>query len=459
MRVVRTLLPAAVCALAAAALAIAAGDGVFSSDAPLTLQLKAPFNDLFLHPRTDDEYAVNGVLSYAGEGVAEKPIGQVKVSLRGNTSKRETECSFPKLKLRFDARPDDPLFSGLSTVKIGTHCGESDDKELTAKFGRLPNEHSPLREAFVYRLLGALDVPTLKARTARIAYVYADPQPNGEGPDQSRPIVRNAMIVEDGDDAKKRLGAEKEIDEAKFTNAAEMLAPEDTARLAFAEALIGNFDWCLKFTASDTYRCDARHPLWNILGLEVRGRVTPLIYDFDVSGMVAGRHLWFADVFNEAFVRSKSHEEVEVLAQLQRTRSLFTRDMLDSTRKRFADRKDAAYQTFDRATLDDNGRREIKAYMDAFFNTLGSEDAFYRPVVTAKNAMLYTTPDKATTACGARSTIPVGTPVSDPTATENGMVQVVVLDALWHWAPPTKCDTVHKTAVWIEGGAISSKYP
>jgi hypothetical protein len=459
MNVVRRMALACVLSAAVAvAWATAAGDGLFSTDVPLTLQLKAPFNDLFLHARADDEYAVAGVLSYTDEGGGGKPIGRVKVSLRGNTSKRETECPFPKLKLHFDEPPGDPAFAGLSTVKIGTHCGESDDADLTARFGRVANEHSPLRESFVYRLLGALDVPTLKARTARIAYVYTDAQRSG-GPDRSQPLVRNAMIVEDNDDAKERLGADREIEESEFTTAAEQFTPEDTARLTFAEALIGNFDWCLKFTANDTYRCDARHPLWNILALEKDARTVPLIYDFDVSGMVTGGHPWFPDVFNEAFVASRSHAEVEVLAQLQRTRSLFPRDVLDAARKRFAERNDAAYQAFERAQLDPNGRREIKTYMDAFFNAMRSDEAFYRPVVVAKNTTAYTSADRAAAACPDRTEVPVGTPVSEPVDASNGMMQVVLLDALWHWAPPVKCPTIHKSAVWIDEKSIGADYP
>ena len=41
-----------------------------------------------------------------------------------------------------------------------------------------------------------------------------------------------------------------------------------------------------------------------------------MIYDFDVSAMVTGRHSWFKNVFNEAFVPSRSHAEIEVLAQI-----------------------------------------------------------------------------------------------------------------------------------------------
>jgi hypothetical protein len=34
-----------------------------------------------------------------------------------------------------------------------------------------------------------------------------------------------------------------------------------------------------------------------------------------------------------------------------------------------------------------------------------------------------------------------------------------VVDALWKWAPPAKCDAVHSGPVWIEKGAIDTNYP
>ena len=84
----------------------------------------------------------------------------------------------------------------------------------------------------------------------------------------------------------------------QFTTARELFAPADTARLAFAEAMIGNFDWCLRFYADDTYRCDAKQPLWNISAFKRDdGRALPVIADFDLAGMVVGSHNWFDQVY------------------------------------------------------------------------------------------------------------------------------------------------------------------
>ena len=441
--------------IARIAATVLAASSFFSTYDVLSLQIKAPFNDLFEHARTDDSYAVTGTLSYESGG-RRTSVDLVRITLRGNTSRRDSECAFPKLKVQFPAGQRPEAFGGLSSLKIGTHCGEAADDGVTFKFGRLPNEHSPVREVFVYRLLEVLGVPSLKARQAAITYVYADPKP-GQTPPQDQPLVRQAMIVEDTDAAIKRFGGEHGIEEKAFTNARAKFSAADTARLAFAEALIGNFDWCLKMTPDDAYRCDARHPLWNVAAAASSGAARPIMYDFDVAGIVTGRHPWFKDVFNAAFASSKSAAETEVLAQVQRTRTLFTRAELDAARGEFVKRKADAYRALDESTLDGAGRKIARQYVDAFYRAIEGDDAFYRPVVTASDARLYAS-ESRDVVCPAAGAVPQGTPVSDPLQTRGGLMQVLVLDALWQWAPPRKCPAA-RGPVWIETSAIGRDFP
>jgi hypothetical protein len=431
---------------------------LFSSYDVLPLQIKAPFNDLFAKGRTDEEYTVDGSLSYR-HGGREIVVDGVTVGLRGNTSRSQTECTFPKLKVQLPADSEaGELLAGVSSLKIGTHCGEAPDDALTPKYGRLPNELSPLREAFAYRLMDALEVPALKARPARVSYVYEDARP-GQTPPQERPVVRHALLLEDTEAAVKRFGGVGEIEERAFTNARAQFSAADTARVALAEAMIGNFDWCLKMTPDDTYRCNARHPLWNVIAaVAADGKARPLIYDFDVSGMVAGRHVWFKTHFNASFVPSRSEAEVEVLAQVQRTRTLFSRAELNAARAEFLNRKTAAYDALASATIDPAGKRKAQEYIDSFYAAIGSEEAFYRPVVAIPGARLYSNDERAVV-CSSRGPIPVGTPVTEPLQTKGTIIQVYVLDALWHWAPPVQCPAVHEGPVWIDADAVSRDFP
>ena len=97
--------------------------------------------------------------------------------------------------------------------------------------------------------------------------------------------------------------------------------------------------------------------------------------------------------------------------------------------------------------------------MNAFFKSIESDTAFYAPVVVRPETHLYLDAGKAREACDKNRALPVGTPVGATLQIHDQMVQVAVLDALWQWAPPAKCEAIHTGPVWIEKSAIDSKYP
>jgi hypothetical protein len=324
---------------------------VFSSYSVLTATIEAPFAELIEKGRRQSDYEVTGSLTLSGaDGRRTTSIENVKITMRGHTSLRESECSFPKLKLDFaDARVDGTIFDDVSAVKIGTHCSDKPDGP-GGKYGRWPNDKAAHREAFVYRLLEATGVPSLKARPARLTYIDSR-----AGNRRAEPVVRNAMWLEDDSEALERYGARSELSPKQFGSAPSIFAMADLAKLFFAEAMIGNFDWCLRMSPRDTYRCNDTTPIWNVLGfIKSEGMAVPVMHDFDIAGMVTTRHTWFGKVFNRAFAESEA--EVEVLAQVQRTRSVFPRDLLNAARRDLIGRKAAAYEALADSPMDDAGR-------------------------------------------------------------------------------------------------------
>src|SRR5215831_18707178 len=246
--------PRATALLLAAALATAAQPAqppklaaLLDGTRVVELKLEAPLKQLFDTGSESEDVSVPGTLTYKDPRTgADVVLREVAVSVRGHTSRRETECTFPKLKLKL---------KGAGSLKIGTHCGELPDAQLTQKYGRLANEKSPLREALAYRMLQAAGVRSLRARPARVTYL------DGSAP----PLTRNAMLVEDDDDAMRRVEGTSELTLDTFGNVASRHALDQAAPLAFGEALIGNFDWCLKLAPDDIYRCNDPKPLWNVL--------------------------------------------------------------------------------------------------------------------------------------------------------------------------------------------------
>lgn len=409
---------------------------------PIALTLEAPLQELFAKGTEDENVTVPATLRFKDPvSGADVELADLQLNVRGHTSRRETECTFPKLKLKL---------KGAGSIKIGTHCGEAAGETLSTKYGRLTNESSPWREALVYRLLHAAEAPTLRARPARITYIDSA---------QTEPLVRNALLLEDDDDAMARVKGTAELTLEEFGNVVTRGAQADAARIAFAEAMIGNFDWCLKFSPDDIYRCNEPKPLWNVLGFDRGGgKAALMMKDFDLAGIVVGKHRWFHTVWNPAFVPSKSETEIEVLSQVQRTRSIFPRAVLDGERQHFLGRKAAIYEALQRAKVDDRGREIARGYLDSFFAAIGDDAAYYRPVVNRPDVKVYLDPEGTKEACTPGDVMRAGTPVNE-LQKSGSMSQVVILDANWRWASKNECNGVQDGPVWIPTDAITRDYP
>ncbi len=443
-RLIRATAAAAAAALFVAPPLHGSAANFFDDQSVATFTIEAPLQQLFDRGR-DDSFAIQGRVLFGEAGTSDAV--DADVSIRGNTSRKE--CLFPKLKLKLKHDEAGP-FAGIHAIKINTHCGEAPGEQLSAQFGRLANEKSPWREAVVYRIAQAAGARTPRTRLARITYVDKSASLNPQR------LTRNALIVEDDDDVKRRLGATGEIAPAEFTNARELFTPDDVGRVAFTQALIGNFDWCLMMEPEDRYRCDRRRKLWNMAALRTPSGAIPVLEDFDLAGPVTGGHVWFDHAFPREF--SASAIETEVIAQVQRTRTLFDRAMLDRMRQDFQSRRDAINSAIAAAPVDAHGAQLAQAYVDAFFRAIGADADFYRPVVASSGVRIFAAATGDAEVCGAGDTIPPGTPVNE-LRRENGRAEVQLLDALWRWAPPTECVPVHKAPVWIDPASISRAFP
>jgi hypothetical protein len=419
---------------------------VFAGPAVARLSIRAPLSTLFARAAKDESFDVPATIAFASSpGDPLEALGKTTLAVRGNTSRRD--CTFAKLDVRF--KDHDGPAADLRGLKVNTHCGEAPDGTLTRKYGRLANEKSPWREGLVYALLDAAGVRTARTRLARITYVDTS---NENDP----PITRNALLIENDDDMQRRLGAGSQLDRDEFTTADRMLDPDETARIAFAEVMVGNFDWCLRMRAGDEYRCDDSKGLWNIVALKTDGGIVPVMEDFDLAGIVTGRHVWFPHVFSAAF--GGSAIATEVVAQVQRARTLFDRTRLDRMRRDFLARRARLYAVVASATVDADGRQLARQYLDAFYRAIETDEAFYRPVIVRPRVHVYTDAAATQEACGAGDIAPVGTPVN-VIGRQGDMAKVRLLDALWRWAPPTECAAVHQNAVWIDGAAIGTDLP
>src|SRR5262245_11924218 len=89
-----------------------AKQSVFDDNSVLEFTIRAPFADLIARGRRQPDYVVNGALSYVDSRAGRRvDIDRVEVGVRGHTSLVESECEFPKLKLKLpDNNHDDGVF-------------------------------------------------------------------------------------------------------------------------------------------------------------------------------------------------------------------------------------------------------------------------------------------------------------------------------------------------------------
>jgi hypothetical protein len=416
-------------------------DGLLEGKDVVSLTVEAPLAELFEKGSEDEKFAVAGTLRYKDpRSGADVVVPDVAVSVRGHTSRRETECTFPKLKLKL---------KGSGSIKIGSHCGDAADDTLSPKYGRLQNEKAPHREALVYSLLEAAGVPVLRSRPARVTYLDKG----------GAPLTRNAFLLEDDDDAMTRVQGKTELTLENFGTAQARGALKEAGLVWFGQAMIGNFDWHLKISPADSeYRGTDAKPIWNVLAFDRGdGRAALVMKDFDLAGMVVGRHPFFDKIWNRAFVPSKSETEIEVLSQVQRTRSLFARAELDALRRHFLERKPAVYAALDGAVVDPKGREIARAYLDNFFKAI-TDAEYYRPIVARSDVRVFLDAQGTKVACSPNEVMRAGTPVNE-VQKSGSMSQVIILDAMWRWASKNECNAVQDGPVWIPSDAITREYP
>src|SRR4051794_14125626 len=78
------------------------GPDLLDGNDTIALTLEAPLRQLFERGQHDEEFTVPGALTYKDPRTGQIIVlRDIEVSLRGHSSRRETECVFPKLKLKF----------------------------------------------------------------------------------------------------------------------------------------------------------------------------------------------------------------------------------------------------------------------------------------------------------------------------------------------------------------------
>jgi len=240
--------PASICAQAAP-------KPLFASDAPIHVTVQGPISNIARNAAKSTAPQA-GTLSMS----APAETHPIRLSARGLSRRTGGICDFPPLRVDFAQPPAaGSPFVGQKRLKLVTHCK-----------GQAGYEQQLLLEYSAYPILNILTPLSFRARLATVDYA----EPSGKVS-----TTRYGFFLEEFDDVAKRNG----LPESRVGYRIEIaqLEPQQAARAALFEYLMGNLDWSLRAGPQGEVCCHNAKLLAAPGGLHI-----PVIYDFDYSGMV-----------------------------------------------------------------------------------------------------------------------------------------------------------------------------
>ncbi len=299
---------------------------LFQSTDPLEFTLTANFNALNKDHKPESTTRYPGVITVTGKDGAPTDI-PVKLSARGHFRRMARNCSVVPLRVEFPKEGmAGTVFDGQTTLKLGTGC--EDSKEY---------EQITLREYLTYPMFNLVTPLSFRARLARATYT--------DEKSKKKSNARYALFIEhENDVARRDEGRIVELQRITFKD----LDAESLTRAMLFEYMIGNTDvsiWALH----------------NVRFVQKPDRTLTVVpYDFDLSGFV---HAPYAIPDRKLGLRS-------VVDRMYRG-PCRTTDEFDAAAAPFrAKQADMLALVASMRDLDQDARREVKDYLEAFFRTI-----------------------------------------------------------------------------------------
>lgn len=199
--------------------------------------------------------------------------------ISGNTSLAEQDLPKIKMKKIKSASEGDSAFKYLNGIKFVTH-GFNVDSQMFTSLGRLMNSVAVYRNALIYDFFKILEIPT--SRYFRASITYTDTSEVNAAP----VITKPALGIEDADKTAKLIEAERFRAESSIPILVKP-DPEDYAKLALAQALIGNWDWSF-LQNTETGEIKNQHNI-EIFYFKEQNKIILMPEDFDLAAFVTGQ--------------------------------------------------------------------------------------------------------------------------------------------------------------------------
>ena len=302
-------------------------DPLFQDDAPLRVEITAPFARLIDERPKDEEF--QGSFSFK---VVDGSRVELDLQIRARGKFRHANCDFPPLYLNFKrSQVADTLFEGQNRLKMVVHCKDS------ARY-----QQALLKEYLAYRMFNSLTEQGFRVRLLDVTYVDSE--------DRRPRMVRYAFLLEHVNRLGERLGRQKLN---AFPDNVQALQADYLNLTSVFQYLLGNTDFSPILGSQD--ECCHNYELFGKEG-------APLLaipYDFDMSGFVntpyaRPEHGLGIDSVKQrlyqGFCENNGHVEASISEFLQARETLYAlaanfEEMAPSVRGLVADYMDEFYRT------------------------------------------------------------------------------------------------------------------
>lgn len=313
---------------------------LFRNVEPLEVVLTSDFKQLTKNKFKEAEEYQRAVFEVMFNDTV-KVTEEIKIRPRGNM--RKSNCLIPPLKLNF--QKDEAFLRQLKhfdKMKMVLDC----------KRGNL-HEQYLLSEYYAYRIQNIITEYAFRVRLLKVTYIDTS--------GRFKDITRYAFIVESQEQVNERLGV-VEIEMKGIPDIKTNLKILADAYLF--QYLIGNTDWSIPGLHNI---CIVKSTDPTILNPYV------IPYDFDYAGIVNANYAVPNDELNLDNVRDRLFRGV-CSASLE----------MNNARTRVLAKKAKIYALYEKDTLlDKYNKSSTLKYIDDFFNTLESDNAFEREIIDA----------------------------------------------------------------------------
>lgn len=300
------------------------GVSVFGTETPLDLTIRTDLRTL-LRDRGEDRREHRGLVRYSRADGSPDSVA-IELRTRGIFRRRPSVCGFPPLRMSIGRRAgENTPFARERRIKLVTHC------RSTAEY-----EQYVLQEYLVYRAYALVTDLSLRTRLARITYEDLT--------GREKPVTRYAILIED----ERRLADRHRLRVVEETGIPlSRVDPAQTVLVAVFQYFIGNTDWSVR----------APHNVI-LLGDSV-GRLHPVAYDFDWSGVIGTR---YAKPDTSLPIKSvKERIYAGYCASPEEFEAIFAR---------FRQRRPAIEALYDLAPLERGHAERARRYYDQFFRLI-----------------------------------------------------------------------------------------